>query len=81
MTAKKWMAVINLVGIHGPIALVEEENGWWWDKSGNWGYEKRRGARNSTDCYQFVSDNKSEVLAFLAGAKALANRIKANLEE
>lgn len=72
------MAVVNLIGVHGPILLRKDESGWW-SKDGHWGDSFGDKRRNESAYHAFISYERAEVLLFLRGARAVAKRIKDTL--
>jgi hypothetical protein len=79
----KYMVVVNLAGVTGPLTLYSRESGdmkGWWDRTGNWGWYEGgmmgRGRRKDSRCYEFVTDDKAIAQAFKSGTQILAKRIR-----
>jgi hypothetical protein len=83
MKKVKYLVVVNLSGIHGPITLYRAlDTGvgrGWWDRSGNHGTYDADGFRKDSECYEFATDSKGEAKAFKLGSEILAKRLKAYL--
>ena len=74
MKKVKYMVVVNLGGVTGPLRLYRKESGWW-DDSGDFGWIDGKPLRDDLDCYQFVTGRKELADAFKLGTDILAKRL------
>ena len=81
----KWLVVINLVGIIGPIKLLRHKNPvdlevFWQDKGGDWEWQaKTDNYLRRKNYFQRVFNNRYLAQVYASGAKDLAERIKNTL--
>lgn len=78
---KKYMVVVNLSGVSGPIVLrpskdLSGRGQEWWDSTGDFGWREHRKPRKDNQCYQFVTDSERDAKMFKLGATILAKRLK-----
>ena len=74
---RKWMCVVNLSGIHGPLPATKGDDGCWLDVRGNFDFKPGRRGRNVKDgCRVYLYDTEEEARAWLEGARAVANQVR-----
>lgn len=75
----KWLVVVNLSGIHGPIKLIKMSDGRWWDRSGNWDYKP--GQEKSFGYEAAAFDSERDAKLFWRGARMVADSLIERLQK
>ena len=74
----KWLCVVNLSGIHGPMKMTGDGCGRYWDKSGGWDCGKKSEMKDG--CWRYVFDKKGDAEIWVQGAQAVSKAMRRFLD-